>query len=238
MSPRRLLTRPRPRSCIVDVAGSRITLAPLETRRRPHDAVASIPISSRAFRHLFDPADARFIERIDENVSYAGIGSRTAPVHSTDGAGEKHCRIWLRAFFTIQIWRKWSNVVQAATAVCQLAAKLRVLFVCVCCSDDVIRFIAVPRQARWLQRKRLCQGTAFARHVADRYWSFFDSEYGSARQAIENVHVCMLRHSDRRRNLFTFDIDIKERDGRGQIVIPEIVMRDLEIPLHLSGFRL
>src|SRR5262245_53005976 len=213
MAPRRLLTRPRARTCIVDVARSRIAFAPLETGRRSDYAVAPIPISSRAFRRLLYTADARFVERIDENVSQAGIGGRAAPIYSPDGAGEKHRRIRLRAFFTIQIRRKWSDVVQAATALREVAAQLCMPIICVSCSDYVIRFVDVSCQQGSLYGTRLSDDNAFDRHVADRYGSFFDFEHRFTCEPIENVHVCMFRHGDRCRNLFTFDIDVDKRDG-------------------------
>src|SRR5262245_36150282 len=111
VAPGRFLAWPGVRSGVVDVAGPRVALAPLESRRWSDDAVPAISIAALSCRSFFDPADAGFVLCIDEHISQRRIRSSAAPVHTADGSGEKHRGPRFGAVLLEEIWRERPYVV-------------------------------------------------------------------------------------------------------------------------------
>src|SRR5205085_495252 len=81
----------------------------------------------------------------------------------------------------------------------------------------------------------LSRRTVFARNIALRYRSLFNTKYWLTGNAIENEHVAAFRNCGNGRNLLSIDGNIDECGRRRHVVIPQVVMRQLEIPFHFPG---
>src|SRR5258708_26691183 len=86
------------------------------------------------------------------------------------------------------------------------------------------------------RRERLCRRGGFAGNIAGRNAAFFHREDGAAGVTIEDIEKPSLVALNHDGNVFSVVAQRGEQRRRGGIVIPQVVMDELESPDELSGF--
>src|SRR5438552_16068172 len=78
----------------------------------------------------------------------------------------------------------------------------------------------------------------FAGYVAWRYRALFDRPDRLSRHAIEHIRVALLGELHQRFDRLALDRHVHQGGSGGEIVVPDVVMRDLIVPDPLAGFEI
>src|SRR6267142_2266183 len=84
----------------------------------------------------------------------------------------------------------------------------------------------------------LSRPRTFAGHVAWRCRALFDLPDRLSRHAIEHIRVALLGELHQRFDRLAFDRHVHEGRSGGEIVVPDVVVRDLVVPDTPAGFEI
>src|SRR5262245_56653249 len=83
----------------------------------------------------------------------------------------------------------------------------------------------------------MCGSVPFARHVALRYWALLDRPDRLARHSVKDVEEGLLGRRRHCLDATAVHVNVSKDRRRGDIVILDRMMHDLEMPLPLPGFQ-
>jgi len=89
-----------------------------------------------------------------------------------------------------------------------------------------------------IERKRLRRRIPLARHITGRHRSFFDRPHRLTGLAIEDVHERLLRRLRQRLDRPAVHDDVGEDRRTRDVVIPDAVVHQLEVPLAHAGLQI
>src|SRR5262245_24753475 len=171
--------------------------------------------------------------RWDVQESGLGIECRALPIRASNRARQLNCSFRCVRTGSADGWGGEQRARHVPLDDCErLLTKLRREV------DQIVDCRSLAIESGGLRREWLRRRCSFSRRRRLRNGPLLDWPDWFAGHAIEDVREALLRHLDNRFDRPSVDADVRENRSRRWIEVPQVVMRQLEVPHTLTAVRL